>query len=626
MKVSRIHLIRLVCFVSIVVLIGRTEVYGATLCAGEIGAPRSYSRTAFYVKNAQARTPEVFTLKSAGPLIFTVERTSTVLSGRAEVIVRKAEREGGTLHEVCDTGWVDPSKRPTFGTGSGGEPESFWTIEVYDEISGGPTGELPYVIHFLLSAPAQDGSQGSRRLHGSFPSDIPFGDQARSTKPTTCGYSSGPIRTGSTLDMATTDEFADLGEDLPQTYFVQAGRYVYVRVSSQNDVIIHVTVAAKEAGNSEFAAICSISTTTSGLKIRGMIYGQATWDRLLNPLWRVEISSTTGNGKALQNNIKVEIRRQHDPERMADKRVVSSEFPDFLPSCYVCRTVRRASRRTAGDPSTDIALQTRTAPSISLTSVSITVPTDFTAGQNSILEHTLEMGVAIWAAECSRCTIDTFSVLRVGDRRLVRTDLYQAAQIWPAPMSTLLADKAIGNFRVIISEGPKYVPVSDDDPTIRKLCQAREVDLPDYFRRVTVAFGCRSGSQTQMATLLHLILNVPRHATACGSSTNIIACEPDRELLELNGKDYSFGITGNDTLIGTGPRRVNLLHVILHEVGHWLWMGHVLSEGSIMFAALTASRCINDSDLTELQGAVQRREEDRSSTAVPQALLAHVRK
>lgn len=55
--------------------------------------------------------------------------------------------------------------------------------------------------------------------------------------------------------------------------------------------------------------------------------------------------------------------------------------------------------------------------------------------------------------------------------------------------------------------------------------------------------------------MLNLIIKVKNGRTACGSSRNIIGCEPDRELLELNGRDYTFALEDNLVLIGNGPER-----------------------------------------------------------------------
>jgi hypothetical protein len=555
---------------------------------------------------------------------FTVERTSRTLTGQAKVVISQAQSDGSDSAIVCETGWVDPSVRPTFEASSKNVRESVWTIQVFDEISGGPTGELPYVIHFLLSAPPQADNLRSRKLGGSFPADAPFGDGARKRDYSRCGLAATSLRIGSTLEVATSDKFIDVGEGLPQTYFLQADRYVYVRIKSLLNSTVRVTVSAKEPGNSSFAPICKIERSASELTAAGMIYGIATWDRLLRPLWRIEVSSSnaTAHTPAIKANwVSVEILRQHDPERVIEKHVISNLFPDFLASCYVCKTVRRKSPGDFSSSTLGTNLSVSN-PVDFLTAVSLTVPSTFTSRQNSLLEHTVEMGVAIWSAECSFCSVDTLSVLTIGDRRLIRTDLFQALQIWPAPLSTLFADKGIGGFRTIIGDDPKYTVVSDDDPTIQKLCRATETTLPVYFRRVAIAYGCQPGSKNDEKPVLHLTLEVTGGSTACGRSSNIVACEPDRELLELNGEDYSFGISGDDTWIGSGPRRVNLLHVILHEVGHWLWMWHVTGDGSIMSASLNTSRCINDADMVELGDALERRRRRRGVLRGPQAFLA----
>ena len=99
-------------------------------------------------------------------------------------------------------------------------------------------------------------------------------------------------------------------------------------------------------------------------------------------------------------------------------------------------------------------------------------------------------------------------------------------------------------------------------------------------------------------------------------------CEPDRELLELNGKDYSFSIEDDEIVIGTGADRVNLFPVVLHEVGHWLGLGHVVTPESIMSEFLQESRCINDGDLAELTVALTGANRYSPLSPKPSALLA----
>jgi hypothetical protein len=176
---------------------------------------------------------------------------------------------------------------------------------------------------------------------------------------------------------------------------------------------------------------------------------------------------------------------------------------------------------------------------------------------------------------------------------------------------------------VLISSVPSFSEVSDSDPTIEKLCGTPASGFPEEFARVAIAYGCRKPAPGQPEPVVKLILNVTDGPTDCGRSTNIIGCEPDLELLELNGKDYSFEDPGNDTRIGSGTGRVSLLQVMLHEVGHWIGLGHVTTDGSIMSAVIETSRCINDGDISELLKAISTPGRSSKLYSTPQALLAH---
>ncbi|RSL17696.1 matrixin [Edaphobacter aggregans] len=593
-----------------------TTGHAAIRCESVSGVPGSYSHSSFYIKQAQANKPQTLSFRTTGPLFFTLTRASRTITGRANIVVSRSNAKEGASEIVCETGWTDPVRSHTFSTPRENDHDGIWTIQVFDEISGGPTGEIPYVIQMILSTPRVDNTL-LRRLRGSLPSDVPFGNNARNRTFSLCGLSSGSLRSQSTLEIATSDTFTDVGEGLPQTYFIHADRYVYLRIRSPIKSVITVTISAKEPGVASFAPVCNIEKRSTELIADGMIYAVATWDRLLNPLWRVEVSAKpVGESYATQaNQVIVEILRQRDPERRMDQPL------DFLASCYICKTVRRSTTETSNSI-VSVVNGAISKPLDFLTAVSVTVPSNFTPRQNSLLEQSIETGVAIWSAECSWCTIDTLSVLKVGPRRLMRADLLQAIQEWPGPLSKLMADKRLSGLRLTLGSGPMYKSVSDDDPTIKKLCGAAEAALPDYFQRVAFAYGCRPGSKPESKAVVELMLEVTDGPTDCGKSVNIVACEPDRELLELNGKDYSFGILGGDTWIGSGPRHVNLLHVILHEIGHWLWMGHVSNDASIMSEVLNTSQCINDADIAELREAIQRRREHPYFFPGPQALLA----
>jgi len=67
----------------------------------------------------------------------------------------------------------------------------------------------------------------------------------------------------------------------------------------------------------------------------------------------------------------------------------------------------------------------------------------------------------------------------------------------------------------------------------------------------------------------------------------------DNELTQYNIRDYRFTSSSGARAIGEGPIEVDLLQVILHEMGHWIGLEHIDSGESIMATSLEQARCID---------------------------------
>jgi hypothetical protein len=131
------------------------------------------------------------------------------------------------------------------------------------------------------------------------------------------------------------------------------------------------------------------------------------------------------------------------------------------------------------------------------------------------------------------------------------------------------------------------------------ICQLHSVQAPEVLR-IQQALGCSGAAGRVNEIILTLALR-PDGKTACGASANDIACEADRELLESNTRDYAFCLSGaTEECIGNGPRRVNLLHVLLHEAGHWLGLGHIEKPNAVMASYMSVSRCLGNDDAEAL--------------------------
>jgi hypothetical protein len=95
--------------------------------------------------------------------------------------------------------------------------------------------------------------------------------------------------------------------------------------------------------------------------------------------------------------------------------------------------------------------------------------------------------------------------------------------------------------------------------------------------------------------------------TSCDTADESkIACSKADRSFELNVRDFAFVSNAEigGSQLGTGQTSVPLLHILVHEVGHWLGLPHLPDDDSIMRSRLSDSKCINPPTLMSLDGAV----------------------
>jgi hypothetical protein len=112
--------------------------------------------------------------------------------------------------------------------------------------------------------------------------------------------------------------------------------------------------------------------------------------------------------------------------------------------------------------------------------------------------------------------------------------------------------------------------------------------------------------------------------TACGDDSDIVGCRADHELTQYNIRDYRFTVRPGENSIGRGPVEVDLLQAVLHEMGHWIGVGHLESGESIMAPSMEQARCIDFETVKALAEQTFRREE-QTEQAAPQPLTLHKR-
>jgi hypothetical protein len=94
---------------------------------------------------------------------------------------------------------------------------------------------------------------------------------------------------------------------------------------------------------------------------------------------------------------------------------------------------------------------------------------------------------------------------------------------------------------------------------------------------------------------------------SCGTSSDLVACENLGANVELNTRDYTFtGIASTEGVVGTDRSHVDLMQVLIHEVGHWIGLGHTLSPAAvdIMEESYEDGRCIENASVELLRNLV----------------------
>jgi hypothetical protein len=238
----------------------------------------------------------------------------------------------------------------------------------------------------------------------------------------------------------------------------------------------------------------------------------------------------------------------------------------------------------------------------------LTTEGEFSADERRIFLRALRTALGLWVVNCRHCNFDTLAVARVDEELWARADLGDPTiqrmasglgTFAKTPAGQLLLTQQMGYAPTAVAGRELYVVLPITAVASLSICQERSLQAPEVLR-IRQALGCGDSGAPLQEVILTLALR-PDGRTACGTSANDIACEADRELLEFNSRDYAFCLSGTtEECIGNGPRHVNLLHVLLHEAGHWLGLGHIDEPNAIMASSLSLSRCLSDDDAQSL--------------------------
>jgi hypothetical protein len=342
-------------------------------------------------------------------------------------------------------------------------------------------------------------------------------------------------------------------------------------------------------------------------------------------IWRIELTVAASQASSHTDDIAV-LRDPYDANR-----AVSPPQPDVWnnSSAYLCQSDQRpvedrarSSRGFAGKVRLDVNIGQARPPLNPLSQTE--------------LERTLLRAVTIWVQACLECSAAHLAVVGLDGRLFVRQGLqkWYSAAFPPGrgglrPPDVRQLDRELRSdlqpVTWLVLRNTTNAPQAKDlteyeeaGGNFRFLCSMRLTpDTPPTLGAVRRAL-CGPVNPDERAKI---IVRFRSSQTACGFGPNLIACRADPELTEYNVRDFQFIIDSSRSdiePIGAGPERIELLHVILHEMGHWIGLPHLALDQSIMNPSFQASRCIDSKTATLLATTDEARMADERN-AGPQA-------
>lgn len=552
--------------------------------ASDLAAAGTYLRSGT-ARTSTATTPFSVDIETNGPLFLSLIRRSKTLQAPVKLRVLAEANQRGPYRLVCETQWLPlgeaiPSR--FFSVAPGGRVAS-WRVQILDRADGGPTGDPPYVVEFQLKTNVP--------YAGNHFADAPANFDGE------CSVVSVPPRANSTQVEAVSLELNN-GVGSSVARFFDAGRRVYLQFDNPREkhtTRISLKLSAQNAG--AFRNICTVSERN--IPRSGFIMASLDWPKVERVRWLIEVFNHEQTASSSPET-NVRVLRDNDPELFPASPTptrVAQHSPDLLclnpvttregaPTNSVIRFGSKVAIKVRFDDSSNILRPSRL----------------------DLISEYLVRSTGLWRATCLGCVSENMTVITLNDQIYMHPALVDGLRgLEPASLPTPpvpphqpgplmfmdLIDDREGTARGAFLQ---YRQVTLEDPAIRHLCSIRRTSMPDNLARIADAVGCSDSAAKDSATA-SFIFRLVNGATACGDSKNIIACEPDQELVELNVRDFAF--VDHDTsavAFGYGETKVDLLKVLLHEYGHWVGLGHLFEPGNIMAESYSYAECIDGTD------------------------------
>jgi hypothetical protein len=420
------------------------------------------------------------------------------------------------------------------------------------------------------------------------------------TKPTSCKAAGTPKSRGLELVKRTTL----VAFTKPTTYvtLLSAGRFVALHFPAiaigTPKITIHVW--KKTEGDGPFEKVCDRVLLPDRLPVAFEVESPQT---LAGSIWRLEFTLEGRPGmKTPQTPVEVfrTVGSGFDPD-FSVQHGSWQEALGFLclgGDLYKSFSSSRSSAGFAGRVRLDVDTDDDKMP--------------LSPAQHQALNTLILEGISLWVSGCRECRVDHLVAVTIGGALYVRQGLHEwyAREFSSRILSTnqqLDLENSLKDTlesKILLRAGP-YI---HEDAPRRKEFSPYILEQPDSFKLLCASEP--NDKQTPLLWNIRQALCLPERLdkgsvasirvrfrygqTACGMSTNIIACRADSELTEFNIRDFRFSFP--DAIaqpIGDGPVEISFLHVMMHEMGHWIGLQHINGGHSIMASSMDESRCVD---------------------------------
>jgi|CXWL01.1.fsa_nt_gi hypothetical protein len=563
--------------------------------------------------------PAVFEIEAPSQITFVLTR-SKVLEDSRGVLFRVFVKAGDKDYVlVCEAATQLMNTYERLEAEIDGQGEFLWKIEIIDEDDGIPD---------LLTLEVWSTKRALElKNFKTYPVAMPtYWEQLASATPGSefigdCNPMVVPIPVRAQLQVAAKMNLPPLSLKVPISTVVQAGRNLYLKAEYDevNSRTFKAVILAKSSLDHKFIPICKAIFSKT---LSNSITATVPWDSWgLSVSWRVELFDAEAGDNASSNSTTLTVLRDSGTVSETDKPLLpESEFTclnKFRP-----RSSRVISSETSPFPyAKGMALNIEfDDPSMYLSEL----------GRNTLTKLILHTSIT-WRRVCFECTVFHLALINSGAHWYVLDHAIRYLKSTNEDLEFSITGKKMTSSPKVslFSRGdtlPEFLPVEQSE-LMGLVCKATDPQMINQLLNFKNALGCPEQDANPDRPTVNVLISLLDNGTSCSSDTNIVACEQNNYSIELNLRDYSFSDLDGNKLFGKGERMVPLIHVLEHEMGHWIGLDHIDSEEGLMAASMENSRCLDDTTVTAfndlMTGKIQPNRRSRAFFYEKPPLIGH---